>query len=67
MEESDWVALEQEIGLRRVESSRVPVSVELAAPRTGTELWTTALGLVILLSILELAVGRAAARDATGS
>jgi hypothetical protein len=63
MEEADWNALEQDLGLRRVESSRVPVSAELAAPRTGTELWTAALGTVLLLCILEMAVGRAAARD----
>ena len=64
MEEDDWQALERDLQLRRVEPGRAPISAELSGPRRGTELWAVALGLVFLLCVLELMVGRAAAREA---
>jgi hypothetical protein len=66
MTEDDWSTLQRDLGLLRVEPSRVPISAELSSPRSGVELWSVALGVVFLLCVVELAIGRAAARDAGG-
>lgn len=61
MEEEDWRAVERDLGARRLEPGKVEIAAGFAGARGGQELWWPALGIVFLLGLLELLVGRTAA------
>lgn len=60
--ESRWRELERSLGFRRLDPQDRPLADILAAPRGGRELWGAALGMVLVLSVVELFVARSIAR-----
>ena len=62
VEAGRWRELEAELSAQRVEPGRVSIAAELSGERDGAELWGPALGAVFILALLEMMLGRAAAR-----
>ena len=61
--EERWRELEQTLGIRRLDLQERPIAEALAGPRGGRELWAVALGMVLALSVCELFIARAVARQ----
>jgi hypothetical protein len=54
----DWADLERALSFERVEPARESIAAAVSAARGGRELWLTMVGVVIALSLVELAVVR---------
>lgn len=64
LDDDRWRALEQGLGVRRVDVQEQPMAESLAGRRGGRELWAALLAMVLLLATCEMFVARAVARQA---
>jgi hypothetical protein len=64
LDEAGWKALEQSLGLERVETTDQPIAAAMSRSRDGRELWSVLLCGVLVLAVLELAMARAYSRAA---
>jgi hypothetical protein len=58
LEADQWQRLSQWLGFERLDSSRRPVSQQVASARRGSELWLPLMAAVIVMGLIELAVVR---------
>jgi hypothetical protein len=61
-----WDSLEDALAARRIETTQRPVESVLQSASGVRELWSTAIGAVLALAVVEMLLARAATRDASG-